>query len=181
MAWSLCAGVLWLWLRSCLPPAPERLFLSRGSGSGRRNLYLFACCMLLADAFIIIKYRHRYSLFNLQFATCRLETVWSATRPHSHSMHIDIDIGKFRVHLHLHLKLKLRLLLENGLHILHTRAIYGGLCGMPACGQAVETVSVRLGCSVAYSIYSIGGCCYTCYIVYYTIVLHSVLDANFGI
>jgi len=39
-----------------------------------------------------------------------------------------------------------------------------------------------LGCSVlvAYSIYSIGGC-YTCYIVYYTIVLHSVLDANFGI
>ena len=38
----------------------------------------------------------------------------------------------------------------------------------------------RLGCSVAYSIYSIGGC-YTCYIVYYTIVLHSVVDANFGI
>jgi len=37
-----------------------------------------------------------------------------------------------------------------------------------------------LGCSVAYSIYSIGGC-YTCHIVYYTIVLHSVLDANFGI
>jgi len=37
----------------------------------------------------------------------------------------------------------------------------------------------RLGCSVAYSIYSIGGR-YTCYIVYYTIVLHSVLDANFG-
>ena len=39
---------------------------------------------------------------------------------------------------------------------------------------------VILGCSVAYSIYSIGGC-YTCYIVYYTVVLHSVLDANFGI
>jgi len=45
-----------------------------------------------------------------------------------------------------------------------------------------------LGCLVAYryrySIYSIGGQvggCYTCYIVYYTIVLHSVLDANFGI
>jgi len=37
-----------------------------------------------------------------------------------------------------------------------------------------------LGCSGACSIYSIGGC-YTCYIVYYTIVLHSVLDANFGI
>jgi len=36
-------------------------------------------------------------------------------------------------------------------------------------------------CSI-YSIYSIGGC-YTCHIVYYTIVLHSVLDvdANFGI
>jgi len=41
-------------------------------------------------------------------------------------------------------------------------------------------VSLCLGCSVAYSIYSIGGC-YTCYIVYYNIVLHSVLDANFGI
>jgi len=38
----------------------------------------------------------------------------------------------------------------------------------------------HLGCSVACGIYSIGGC-YTCYIVYYTIVLHSVLDANFGI
>jgi len=42
------------------------------------------------------------------------------------------------------------------------------------------TCATRLGCSVAYSIYSIGGC-YTCYIVYYTIVLHSVLNANFGI
>jgi len=40
--------------------------------------------------------------------------------------------------------------------------------------------NLRLGCSVAYSIYSIGGC-YTCYMVYYTIALHSVLDANFGI
>ena len=52
-------------------------------------------------------------------------------------------------------------------------------------GSQLAPVSFCLGCSVAYSIYSIEGC-YTCYIVYYTIysyniVLHSVLDANFSI
>jgi len=40
--------------------------------------------------------------------------------------------------------------------------------------------TAQLGRSVAYRICSIGGC-YTGYIVYYTIVLHSVLDANFDI
>jgi len=55
-----------------------------------------------------------------------------------------------------------------------------------AGGSAMQVLELALRqvnrpwmfCSI-YSIYSIGGC-YTCYIVYYTIVLHSVLDANFG-
>jgi len=47
--------------------------------------------------------------------------------------------------------------------------------------HSAQDTAHSLGCSVAYSIYSIGEC-YTCYIVYYTIVLvlHSVLDKKIG-
>jgi len=59
--------------------------------------------------------------------------------------------------------------------------VYSIVFSQPVSSQNTDR---KLGCSAAYSIYSIGGC-YTCYIVlvYYTIVLHShsVLDANFGI
>jgi len=53
-------------------------------------------------------------------------------------------------------------------------------CENPSFECTGDAAAAKLGCSVAYSIYSIGGC-YTCYIVYYTLVLHSVLDAHFGI